>query len=62
MRRYGRSGTDFANETLALGVPHRLRDWWIEQLPPHPRRIVVIASDGIADDLRPDRLGGFIDR
>ncbi|WP_295404538.1 protein phosphatase 2C domain-containing protein [uncultured Thiocystis sp.] len=56
----GRSGADFANETLALGIPHKLRDWWVEVLPPHPHRSVVIASDGVADDLRPDRLDGFI--
>jgi serine/threonine protein phosphatase PrpC len=61
VRSYGgRAAGEFANETLALGLPHRLRDWWIEALPPQPGRMVVIASDGVADDLRPDRLDAFI--
>jgi hypothetical protein len=56
----GRPGSDFANETLALGVPHRLHDWSIAVFPPCPGRTVVLASDGVADDLRPDRLDGFV--
>ena len=61
VRSYGgRTTGEFVNETLALGLPHRLRDWWIETLPPQPRRTVVIASDGVADDLRTDRLEAFV--
>ncbi len=62
VRSYGgRAAGGFGNETLALGLPHRLRDWWIEVLPPQPGRVVVLASDGVADDLRPDRIEAFID-
>ncbi|MBP6582122.1 MAG: protein phosphatase 2C domain-containing protein [Chromatiaceae bacterium] len=61
VRSYGgRSAGAFANETVGLGVPHRLRDWWIETLPPQSGRTVVIASDGVADDLRTDRLDAFV--
>jgi serine/threonine protein phosphatase PrpC len=59
--RFGeRPDGDFGNETLALGMPHRLHDWRIELLPPSPGRAVALASDGVADDLRADRLDGFV--
>jgi hypothetical protein len=51
-----RSG-DFANQTGALGTPHKLDDWRYK-LYGHPPAgtSVVLATDGVADDLRPDRL------
>ena len=55
----GRTLNDFGNETLALGVPHRLDDWWLETKPPGVGRIVVLATDGVADDLDPDKLQSF---
>lgn len=56
----GRDTEGFGNETLALGMRHRLGDWRIAVLPPQPERCVVLATDGIADDLRPDKLQGFV--
>jgi serine/threonine protein phosphatase PrpC len=56
----GRPEADFADETLALGAPHRLADWrWI-LLAPGEARAVVLATDGVADDLHPGRLGEFL--
>lgn len=52
----GRSPDCFGNETLALGAPHRIDDWWIETRPPGPGRLVILATDGVADDLDPKRL------
>ena len=58
----GEHGLDnFGNETLALGVPHRMDDWWIETKPPGLGRMVVLATDGIADDLDPSKLHLFTD-
>jgi len=55
----GRASAAFSNETLGLGLPHRLRDWWVEVLPA-PGGSVVVASDGVADDLRPDRYDALV--
>lgn len=61
VRRFGgRDGAVFGNETLALGVRHSLRDWWFQVWPPCAKRTVVLASDGVADDLDPERLDGFV--
>lgn len=57
----GRRGGDFGNETRALGAPHRVEDWWIATDPPGSGRAVVLTSDGVADDLEPARVGGFIE-
>lgn len=56
----GRSPGCFGNETLALGAPHRIDDWWIETRPPAPGRLVILATDGVADDLDPTRLDVFV--
>ena len=62
MATFGRRDPDaFGNETLALGAPHRIDDWWIASEPPNPGRVVVLATDGVADDLDPERLGAFVD-
>ena len=62
MTTFGGRGTDsFGNETLALGAPHRIDDWWIAIDPPGRGRTVVLATDGIADDLDPERLDTFVD-
>ena len=55
----GRSPDAFGDETLALGAPHRIDDWWIATEPPGCGRAVVLATDGVADDLDPERLGAF---
>jgi len=56
----GREPGDFANETLALGVHHQLRHWQVASLKPGVDRCVVLATDGIADDLRPEKFADFV--
>jgi serine/threonine protein phosphatase PrpC len=54
-----RSG--FGNETLALGCPHRLEDWHLREFQVGTQAFdLLLATDGIADDLQQDRLGDFI--
>lgn len=49
--------SDFANETVALGTVHRLSDWRYQLFPNNLDDIIVmLATDGIADDLRQDSL------
>lgn len=56
-----RKAADFVNESIALGVNHRMTDWACARLPlPQSPWIAVLVTDGIADDLRPDRLDVFI--
>lgn len=57
----GRSSGAFGDETLALGTPHRIDDWWISVEPPGAGRTVVLATDGVADDIDTNRLAGFVD-
>lgn len=57
----GRGAGAFGNDTLALGAPHRIEDWWIASDPPRPGRTVVLATDGVADDLEPARKGALVD-
>ena len=53
--------TDFTNHTLALGEPHKLTDWKYHMLDQmNTGTAVLLATDGIADDLRLDQLDGFI--
>lgn len=55
-----RAERGFANETCALGVTARLSAW--SRLPLERRsRSLVLCTDGVADDLRPDRLDAFVD-
>ena len=52
---------NFANETLGLGVDHRMTDWYHVRLPLSKEPwIAVLVTDGIADDLRPEKLDAFI--
>lgn len=57
----GRREADFGDETRALGAPHRIEDWWIATDPPGSRRAVVLTTDGVADDLEPARVDGFVE-
>jgi hypothetical protein len=57
----GRNGATFSDETKALGAPHRIDDWWITKASPGATKTVVLASDGVADDLDPDRLDDFLE-
>ncbi len=53
--------TGFSNETDALGIDGRQPVWFSRQfsLPPPGFRI-LLATDGVSDDLQPERLGGLI--
>ena len=57
----GRGSASFGNDTLAMGAPHRIDDWWIASNPPAAGRVVVLATDGVADDLEPARMDAFVD-
>lgn len=51
----------FGSVSLALGTPHRLDDWGLHALPPLPKgAALLLASDGVADDLRPERRAAFV--
>lgn len=53
--------TEFTNQTQALGEPHRLSDWHIYELEHmSPGMAVLLATDGIADDLEPEKLSDFV--
>jgi serine/threonine protein phosphatase PrpC len=50
-------GEAFLNHTLALGDPHKLDDWKLIDFKEYqPGDIVMLASDGIADDLVDERI------
>lgn len=57
----GRGAEAFGNDTLALGTPHRIDDWWVASEQPQAGRTVVLATDGVADDLEPARRGALVD-
>ena len=52
----------FGNETLALGLSRGSKAWNLSVLPPtKAERIAVLATDGVADDLLPEKLEAFCD-
>lgn len=58
----GDRGGDFVNETKGLGLSAGPRSWTLAELQPTDvERVVVLATDGVADDLLPERLSGFCD-
>lgn len=58
----GDRGEDFANVTKSLGGSTGPRAWELAEFPPtHAERVAVLATDGVADDLLPERLTGFCD-
>lgn len=58
----GDRGGDFANETIGLGASRGPRAWTLIELPAtESDRLVVLATDGVADDLLPEGLDGFCD-
>lgn len=53
----------FANQTAALGVTRSFGAWQHTTFVlSQPRDGVMLMTDGLADDLRPERLGGFFNR
>jgi hypothetical protein len=58
----GDRGENFANETKGLGASKGPRAWTLAEFPPtDAERVAVLATDGVADDLIPERLDGFCD-
>ena len=56
----GERNNCFANETIALGTSTGIRSWKLAVLPPTPlNRFVVLATDGVADDIIPEKLDSF---
>ena len=57
----GRDPENFANETVALGVPHKAGDWKVRLFPENGRnQTAILATDGVADDLLGDKLDSFV--
>jgi serine/threonine protein phosphatase PrpC len=57
----GDERTGFCNQTTALGVSRSTQEWSIITRPSFPPgTAVLLATDGIADDLIGDRVGDFI--
>lgn len=55
---HGREG--FANETVALGVTKAFSAWRVAEVKlVEPGDGVILMTDGLADDLVPERLDGF---
>lgn len=48
----------FANETIALGLPHKAVSWQVHT-GQAAGSTVVLATDGVADDLNPAKLNGL---
>lgn len=58
----GDRGDDFASETKGLGASTGPRAWTLAEFSAtDAERVVVLATDGVADDLVPERLDGFCD-
>lgn len=51
----------FGNETTGLGVAKSSKEWSvITRSRPAPGTAILLASDGVADDLKPNCIGEFI--
>ena len=51
----------FGNVTSGLGIPGALRDWQTTRIAVAPPGThVVLATDGVADDLDPERVDAFV--
>lgn len=51
----------FASTTHALGTAHSLRDWTIAPIEPlRGGGALLLATDGVADDLLPEKRGAFL--
>lgn len=55
-------GEGFGNTTQALGASSGFKSWKVVELPPTTMsRVAILASDGIADDLMPEKYNAFCD-
>ena len=56
----GDRGAEFSDETHGLGVSTGPRAWKVVRLPAtDTEQLAVLATDGVSDDLRPERLDGL---
>ena len=56
---FGEEEKSFVNVTTGLGEQNRLEHWHHMRLPESEVDAVLLATDGIADDLLPERRGDF---
>ena len=55
------SGDRFSNQTTGLGVATSLADWRLYAEPMlEPRTTILLATDGISEDLKPTRRSEFV--
>ncbi|MFC1997827.1 PP2C family serine/threonine-protein phosphatase, partial [Chloroflexota bacterium] len=53
--------TEFSNLTTGLGLDHKIEDWNVRRFNELPfGSAIMLATDGIADDLLPERVPDFI--
>jgi serine/threonine protein phosphatase PrpC len=50
---------DFTSETQALGISRSVLDWEFQEAAFPAGSIALVATDGVSDDLRRDRLADF---
>ena len=60
LRTITRTADDFANETNGLGIARRFSEWETFECDPSAETAVLLATDGISDDLDSTRLGEFV--
>ena len=60
LRTIKRTADDFSNETTGLGIARRLSEWQTLECSQSSETAVLLATDGIADDLDNSRLGEFV--
>lgn len=57
---HGRGASDFVNQTAVLGSEHGQSNWTFRKIALNDVDLVMIATDGVADDLLPERYTGLM--
>lgn len=57
----GGRGDGYANQTVALGTPHHMDAWATRTWETEASFSLMLATDGVADDLQPAALPAFLD-
>lgn len=57
----GGRGDGYANQTVALGIPHHMDAWATQIWETEDSFSLILATDGVADDLQPAALPTFLD-
>lgn len=58
----GERDTEFSNQTSGMGNSVRLKDWLVEVIDPTDEdQVVLLATDGIADDLHLEKIDELLD-